>query len=198
MLFISCQKLLSFSRASKFCLDLLVMQKNWLDQKDRLISKFMTYIMTWLTNNYIYCPISHEVKATRQRNSVKYQYITRDFPFFKNHAENETRRLVPDLFFLKKSYMGKSKWSVTQFQYVSIALILLYNQNKLQKRVWEQFRHHFFCMGFQEKCFSCHIPLNGQISQPDCLYSLRYRSICVLQFLLTRLYLKKKRAFKVK
>ena len=94
--------------------------------------------------------------------------------------------------------MGKSKWSVTQFQYISKALILVYNQNKLQKRLWEQFRHDIFCMGFQEKCFSCHIPLNGQISQPDCLYSLRYWSICVLQFLLTRLYLRKKRAFKVK
>ena len=32
--------------------------------------------------------------------------------FFKNHAENEAGRLLPDLFFFQKSFIrGKSKWS---------------------------------------------------------------------------------------
>ena len=38
--------------------------------------------------------------------------ITREIFSFKNYAENEAERLVPDLFTLKKCLMwGKSKWS---------------------------------------------------------------------------------------
>ena len=38
--------------------------------------------------------------------------ITTEIFFFKNHAENEAVRLVPDLFLLfKKALRGKSKWS---------------------------------------------------------------------------------------
>ena len=36
-------------------------------------------------------------------------------------------------------------------------------------------------MIFQEKCFSSYILLADQISLPDCLYFLRYWSVCVLQ-----------------
>ena len=54
--------------------------------------------------------------------------------FFKNHAENEAGRLVPDLvLFLKKSLWGKSKWSATKFQHISIVLNLVYNKKKLYK-----------------------------------------------------------------
>ena len=53
--------------------------------------------------------------------------------FFKNHAENEAGRLVPDLFFNKSVSWGKRKWSAAYFQYISITLNLAYNINKLYK-----------------------------------------------------------------
>ena len=37
----------------------------------------------------------------------------------------------------------------------------------------------------QEKCFSSYILLTDQVSLPDCLYFLRYWSICVLQELVS-------------
>ena len=44
--------------------------------------------------------ISHKVKETRSGK----KFITREIFFFKNHAQNETGRLVPDLFlFFKKA-----------------------------------------------------------------------------------------------
>ena len=36
-------------------------------------------------------------------------------------------------------------------------------------------------MIFQENCFSCYVLLNDLVLLPDCLYFLRYLSICVLQ-----------------
>ena len=48
--------------------------------------------------------------------------------FLQSHAENEVGRLVPDLLI-----SGKSKCSATYFQYISIALNLAYNKNKLYK-----------------------------------------------------------------
>ena len=55
--------------------------------------------------------------------------------FFKNHAENETKRLVPDifLFFKKTLYEVKKKWSAAYFQYISIAPNSTCNKNKLYK-----------------------------------------------------------------
>ena len=50
MLFISPQNLVSFSRYLSFCLDFLVMYKNSLIRKMRLISKFISS-QTWLANN---------------------------------------------------------------------------------------------------------------------------------------------------
>ena len=47
--------------------------------------------------------------------------------------------------------------------------------------VWEEFLHHILCMIFQEKCLSCYILLTDQILLFDCVYFLRYWSICVLQ-----------------
>ena len=55
-----------------------------------------------------------------------------------------------------------------------------------QKRVWEQFLHYILFMSFQEKCFSSCILLTDQISLPDCLYFLRYWSICLLQLLVNQ------------
>ena len=41
--------------------------------------------------------------------------------------------------------------------------------------------HRILRMIFQEKCFSCYTLLTDQISLSDCLYFLRYWSICLLQ-----------------
>ena len=38
-----------------------------------------------------------------------------------------------------------------------------------------------FVYDFSKKCFSCYALLTDQISLPDCLYFLKYWSICVLQ-----------------
>ena len=38
-----------------------------------------------------------------------------------------------------------------------------------------------FGYDFSKKCFSCYVLLTDQVSLPDCLYFLRYWSICVLQ-----------------
>ena len=48
--FISPEKLFSFSRYLGFCHDFLVMQKKWLDQKDKVNFKIHD-ITTWLANN---------------------------------------------------------------------------------------------------------------------------------------------------
>ena len=50
MLFISRQKLFSFSRYLSFCPDFLIMQQNDFDKKDQV--NFKSYDVTaWLTNN---------------------------------------------------------------------------------------------------------------------------------------------------
>ena len=51
--------------------------------------------------------------------------------FFKNCKENEEGRLVPDLFlFIEKAL---SKRSAAKFQYILIALSMVYNKNKAYK-----------------------------------------------------------------
>ena len=55
-----------------------------------------------------YSPISHEVNATRQWNLINWFNIIRETVFFKNYAENEEGRLVPED---KILIGGKGKWS---------------------------------------------------------------------------------------
>ena len=51
MAFISSYKLFLLSRYLNFCLEFLIMQKKWLDQKNKV--NFKIYDVTaWLTNNY--------------------------------------------------------------------------------------------------------------------------------------------------
>ena len=50
-----------------------------------------------------------------------------------------------------------------------------------QIKVWEQFLQRILCMIFQQKCYSCYVPLTDQISLPGCLYFLKYWGIRVLQ-----------------
>ena len=50
----------------KFVFDFLVMYKNGLIGKMRLILKFMMHNLVNKQLQYLYCPISQELKATRQ------------------------------------------------------------------------------------------------------------------------------------
>ena len=56
---------------------------------------------------------------------------------FKNHAENEAGRLVPDTFFFfffkKVLYKVKTTWSAAWFRHISIVFKLAYNKYKLYK-----------------------------------------------------------------
>ena len=96
----------------------------------------------------------------------------------------------------------KSKWSAAYFQYISIALNLGFNKNKLHKTLSYWFRDmlnfnfselnfnfpenglglvfppHF---AYDFSHFSCYILLTDQISLSDCLCFSRYWAICTLQ-----------------
>ena len=124
--------------------------------------------------------------------------------FLKNHTENETGRLVPDLFlFFEKSLCevkaNDLELNFSIFQQSSTRHMIKANCIKLQtidpeissilvfqKRGWEQFPHHILCMIFQQRCFSCYILITDQILLPDCLYILRYRAICILHLLVNQ------------
>ena len=49
------------------------------------------------------------------------------------NQRNKAGKLVPDLFFFFEKALYEVKASVLQFQYISIALNLAYNKNKLRK-----------------------------------------------------------------
>ena len=53
--------------------------------------------------------------------------------FSKKHAEDELRRLVPDLLFKKALYWVNANGVQLNFNYISIALKLAYNKNELYK-----------------------------------------------------------------
>ena len=109
------------------------------------------------------------------------------------------KRNSPDrfLFFLKSFILGKSKWSTAWFHYISIALKLAYNRNKLFKTLhyWSRDMLNFgfldkglgiispahFVYDFSTKNYSYYILLTAQISLSGCLYFLGYWGICVLQ-----------------
>ena len=50
--------------------------------------------------------------------------MPREIFFFKNYAEDEAGKLVPDhlLFFEKAFILGKREWSAALFHHISIAL----------------------------------------------------------------------------
>ena len=130
--------------------------------------------------------------------------MTTEIFFFKNHAENETWRLVRDLFlffkialyevkanglqpnfnhFPQSSTCQTIKTKYMKFDNIDpeICSILIF-----KKRACEQFLYHILCMIIQEKYFSCYALLTDQISLPDCLYCLRYWYICVLQLFINQ------------
>ena len=109
------------------------------------------------------------------------------------------------LFVLLKKLYIKSKWSSTLFHYISIALKLTYNRNKLFKtfHYWSRDMINFeflekglgivspahFVNDFSKQCSSCYALLTDQISLSGCFYFLRYLAICVLQLFVIQVVL---------
>ena len=97
MIFISSQKLFSFSRYLDFCLDFLVIQKKRFHQKDKINFKIQD-VANLLPN----------ISRSKENQAIKFgrliEYSNRN-NLFKNHEENEAGRLVPDFFlFFKKNF----------------------------------------------------------------------------------------------
>ena len=103
MPFISSYKLFSFSRYLSFYHDVFVMQKKWLDQKDKINFKIRE-VTTWLTNN----SDTHTKSNTRSKSNQTMKLgqlieCNNRKIFLKKYAENEEWRLVPDFFLVFKN-----------------------------------------------------------------------------------------------
>ena len=67
----------------------------------------------------VYCPISHELKATRQLIMVRGQVIEYNRNFFiKNFVENEAERVLPDLFLFFKKALYELSVSSLQLSFI--------------------------------------------------------------------------------
>ena len=126
------------------------------------------------------------------------EYNKRNF-FFKNHTENKTGRLIPDLFLFFKRALYKIKASHLQLSFnifrqfsacdtIKKSCLKLYIIDPevcsifiFQKRLQEQILRNILRIIFQEKRFSCYVLLTSQMLWFDSHYFLRYWAICVLQ-----------------
>ena len=75
---------------------------------------------------------SYTYARTQQFLPPLWAAITREIFSFKNHAENEAKKLVPDLFLLFKKALYKVKLSDPQFSF-NIVLNFAYIKTKLYK-----------------------------------------------------------------
>ena len=116
MFFISPQKLFSFSRYLNFCLDFLVMWKNSLIRKIKLISKFVTSIAKHIFTN---------VSRTKGNQAMKFCQL----------VEQNMRKIFLEKSYTKfgggtspKSFSEKSKLSISpdRLSKVLYRLFLLY------------------------------------------------------------------------
>ena len=122
------------------------------------------------------------------------EYNKRNIFLQKNNSRNEAGRIITGhfLFFKKALYMIKAKClqlGFTIFRQPSNQHTIktrIYSILTFQKRVGKQFVHHIWCMIFEQKCFSCYILLNDQISLSDYFYLQRYWAICALQFFVSQ------------
>ena len=118
--------------------------------------------------------------------------------FFKNDAESEAGKLVPDRFlFFKKALLGKSKWSAAWFHYISIAFKLAYNRKELFKTLhywsWDMLNFDFldkdlgivsvahFVYDFSTKMFLMLCSINWPNFIAWLPFFLRYWAMRVLQ-----------------
>ena len=150
--------------------DILVMQKKRLDQKDT-VNFEIDEAKAWLTNNentHIAQDLSNKGNET-----IKLGQLIQDKKkifYLKNHAENEARRLIPDLFLFFKKALYKAKASGLQLgftifrqplnQYTIKANFIklqtidpeIYSILIFQSRVWEKFLRHIL-KDFSTKMF---------------------------------------------
>ena len=136
MLFVSSQKLFSFSRYFNFCLDFLGMQKKRFDQTDKV--NFEIYDVTpWLTKNYKTHIAQYLTNQRQPDNEILSVNRTSQEIYFSLKIMQKTmqaNQFQTAFFFLKKSFLlDKSKWSAACFHYISVALKLAYDRNKLFK-----------------------------------------------------------------
>ena len=159
MRFIYFQKLFLFSRCLNFCVDFLAMQEKRLHQKDKI--NFKTY------------------DVTSKLNQVRYQNMTRQTFFFKNHAENETGRVykkalhevkVSDLQLNFNAFRQSSTWHTRKHNCLKIQTINPETGSILsfQKIMWEYYMHHILCIVFRKK-FHCLIALLLEILVNMCI-----------------------------
>ena len=99
MLFISPQKLFSFSRYLSFCLDFLILYLNVLIRKIKLISKFMT---SQPSKQTVIIHVLPSILRNKDNQAMKFgqlkEYNMKNIFFLKNHTHNVVEKLVPDLF----------------------------------------------------------------------------------------------------
>ena len=127
MLFISSEKLFSFSRYLSFCHDFQVMQEKRLDQKDQANFKIHDF-RTWLTNN---CNTHIAQYLTKKGNQTMKLSLSIKY---NKRKMRQGDQFQTTFYFLKKLLiLGKSNWSAAQFKCILIALNLACNKNKLYK-----------------------------------------------------------------
>ena len=162
MLFISSEKLFLFSRFLNFCLNFLGMQKELLDQKDKVNLKIMTSqpgqqrITTHIVLNISRINGNQTMKFGQlieypKRNIFLFQTT---FCFFKK-ALYQVKASSPQLdyvIFRQPSNQKTFKINCSKLYTIDpeISSILIF-----QIRLWEQFLQHIMCMIFQQKCSSC-------------------------------------------
>ena len=140
--------------------------KKSLDCKDKINFKIYD-VATSFTNNCntaTYCPISHEIKTTRQWNLGKYYNITRELSFIKNHKDNGV--VIHSLLsiYFDRSWLGmQEKQTVWSFRLLIQSYSQFFFFGFLKKGLAVVTSQHF-AYNFPEYCFSCHILLTDEIS----------------------------------
>ena len=105
-----------------FCLELLIMQKKRLDQKDKVSFKIYD-VTSWLTNNYNTHIDHYLVKQKQPDNEIwSVNRIYQEKYFSSKIMENDVGRLVPDLFL----FFEKALYTENQ---VVFSLVLIYSDS---------------------------------------------------------------------
>ena len=132
MLFISPSELFTFSRYLSFCHDFLVIYKNGLIRKIRLISKFMKQ----LNAIHILPNISRSKGVQKMKFGALIEHNMRNIFFWKCHTQNLVEKLFPDSFL--KNQIWLYLWIISLKIYIICYYCMLiwgllkYSKTKLQ------------------------------------------------------------------
>ena len=124
MLFISPQKLFSFSRYLSFCLDFLVMQQNGLIRKIRFVSNFMTSQLGWQT---IVIHIKTNISRSKGNQTMKFGQST-ECNIWNNFLQKSYTKCCGETSPRPFSEILKRRSSLDQQSKVLHSLFLLYVQ----------------------------------------------------------------------